>query len=360
MPWRVASVLDKGRDLQLNKRDQEQMQRGYYERIVGVNRFNNELWRVYSLRPPTWERLDSTGAVRLTNDDRLEELVPGWSRVHHGGRLTINSAGLRDREYTVEKPPGVFRIVMLGQSYVLGEGVNDGETFENVLEEMLNERDAAALGYSRIEVINLGAPGYSAMQQRADVAVGRAGKWSPDLVMCVGHTREFAQLDDYFTSYLRQRPREQLPPFVKKWVDSSGIALGITTDEAERRMAPFASAILTETYTEMVRLIKDMGATPVFTYIPTPDARADSVQLTKYLATTSGAGFEAFLDLRRVYAGLDEKKLIVATWDRHPNAAGHRRIAERLHDALMAKPDLLRKRNLQQAVMSPTAPRLTP
>jgi hypothetical protein len=75
VPERARAVFASARNLQLNKRDQDQLQRGYYEQIVGVNRFNNELWKVYSLRPTDWVRLDSTGAVRLTDDDRVEELV---------------------------------------------------------------------------------------------------------------------------------------------------------------------------------------------------------------------------------------------------------------------------------------------
>ncbi|MFP5353530.1 MAG: hypothetical protein ACLGIK_00005 [Gemmatimonadota bacterium] len=342
VPSELRAMVAKARDVQLNKRDQEQLQRGYYEKIVGVNRSNDELWRVYSLRPADWVRLDSTGAVRLTEDDRLEELVPGWSSMFHGGRLTVNSAGLRDREYTRDKPAGVFRIVVLGQSYVLGEGVNDEETFENVLEDRLNESVAASLGYARIEILNLGAPAYSAMQQRADVAVGRAGQWNPDLVLCIGHFRELAQLDDYFSSYLRQRPRDRIPPYVSQWIDSAGLTRQMTAAEAERRMAPFATRILAETYRDMVRRIVGLGATPVFAYIPTPAVSVRPELLERYLDTTMDAGFVTRLDLRRVYEGLDEHDLILAEWDHHPNAAGHRRIAARLFDALMAQPALLR------------------
>jgi hypothetical protein len=352
LPPAASAVLARASDVQLNKRDQEELQRGYYEKIVGVNRFNNELWRVYSLRPTEWIRLDSTGAVRPTEDDRLEELVPGWSEMFHGGRLTINSQGLRDREYDLAKPEGVFRIVLLGQSYVLGEGVNDGETFESLLEERLTADDAQSLGYTRIEILNFGAPAYSAMQQRADLVVGRVGKWQPDAVIVVGHFREFAQIDDYFMSYMRQRPKDRIPVSVSRWIDSAGIQPTMTSQEATRRMAPFASQILRETYHDMVRRIDELGATPVFAYIPTPATRANADVLARYLETTKDAGFAAWLDLRDAYQGLDESTLTIAEWDHHPNATGHRRLAERLHAELRARPELWRRRNAPPGVAS--------
>ncbi len=343
VPERARPVLARARDVQLNKRDQEQLQRGYYEKIVGVNRFNNELWRVYSLRPTDWVRLDSTGAVRRTDDDRLEELVPGWSEMFHGARLTINSAGLRDREYEVGKAPGTFRIAVLGQSYVLGEGVNDHETFENVMEDQLNDEDAKRLGYQKIEVLNFGGPAYSAMQQRADLVVGRVGKWQPDVVIAVGHFREFAQVDDYFMSYLRQRPRDAIPPHVARWIDAAGLDTSLTTDQAERRMQPFAEPILREAYAELAQRIHALGATAVFAYIPTPTVRGDPARVRRYLATADSAAFDVRLDLRDVYAGLNEERLRLTEWDHHPNAAGHRRIAWRLLYELRQHPELLRR-----------------
>ena len=72
--------------MQLNKKDQEQLQRGYYEKIVGVNRFNGELWQVYSGRPKKWDTMDDIGALRPTRDDRVEELIPGFVGDFHGGQ----------------------------------------------------------------------------------------------------------------------------------------------------------------------------------------------------------------------------------------------------------------------------------
>lgn len=69
----------------------------------------------------------------------------------------INSYGLRDREYTLEKPQDVFRILMLGDSYTFGIGSDLDQTFAKILEKSLS----AKAQNKKIEVINGGCSSYS-------------------------------------------------------------------------------------------------------------------------------------------------------------------------------------------------------
>lgn len=80
--------------------------------------------------------------------------VPGVrARVPHeaGGYLVrANTAGFRsDREFANEKAPGVFRVLLFGDSYTAGDGVSNGQRYSDVVETLL----------PGIEVYNYGLPG---------------------------------------------------------------------------------------------------------------------------------------------------------------------------------------------------------
>ena len=55
-------------------------------------------------------------------------------------QVKINSKGLRDNEYPYEKPDDTYRILMLGDSFTFGYGVNIEDTMAKVLEENLNKK----------------------------------------------------------------------------------------------------------------------------------------------------------------------------------------------------------------------------
>src|ERR1700678_3726131 len=64
--------------------------------------------------------------------------APNVSAFLMGVPVSINSHGLRDREYSLQKPADVYRIVMLGDSTTLGWGVPEEQTVAKVLERELN------------------------------------------------------------------------------------------------------------------------------------------------------------------------------------------------------------------------------
>jgi lysophospholipase L1-like esterase len=88
---------------------------------------------------------------------------PNRSAVLMGVPVSINSHGLRDHEYSEQKPPDVYRILMLGDSTTLGWGVPLDQTVAKILERNLNR--AGLPGRSRVEVLNAGVGNYGTVQE---------------------------------------------------------------------------------------------------------------------------------------------------------------------------------------------------
>ena len=94
----------------------------------------------------------------------------------------VNKFGLRGAEITVEKAPGVIRILTLGDSFTMGKGVPDGETYSVFLEGLLNQPPGGTCRWPKFEVLNGGvdsyAPVLSNLELRRDLA-----PLKPDLII---------------------------------------------------------------------------------------------------------------------------------------------------------------------------------
>ena len=89
----------------------------------------------------------------------------------------INSKGLRDQEYSYEKPAGTFRILVLGDSFADALEVDLEDAFHEVLESLLNERLDMP-----VEVINGGVWGYGNDLELLFYRL-EGYKYQPDLVL---------------------------------------------------------------------------------------------------------------------------------------------------------------------------------
>ena len=99
-----------------------------------------------------------------------------------GADVEINSRGLRDREYPLAKPPGTFRIVMLGDSTTFGWALPLEDTSAKILERKLNA--ARAVDGRRFEVINAGVGNYDTVQE-VEFFETEVRAYHPDLTILV-------------------------------------------------------------------------------------------------------------------------------------------------------------------------------
>jgi lysophospholipase L1-like esterase len=135
----------------------------------------------------SWDARRGAPGFFLSDPARGQRLAPGYDGWFAGVPVRINNLGFRDpREYSLEKRPGTFRILVMGDSVTFGHGA----TFETTYPYLLEQRLRTWRPDVQWEVWNLGVPGYNTRQELTYLEeVGP--RFEPDLVIVGFYPNDF-------------------------------------------------------------------------------------------------------------------------------------------------------------------------
>jgi hypothetical protein len=318
----------------LNARDLATQRRGYYEEL-DVARTENWQWHVAE-DPEGWREGDKV-FFRDRPDFLLREIVPSVSTVLGNAAITSNHLGMRDREYDQAKPPGTYRIVLLGASNDMGFGVKDDQTYENIAEDHLNQQPPA-VGNSRYEIVNLSVAGHSILQR-----VLRLEERGFDLHPDAAILSVSAVDEQFLASHLRKAliagvdPPPAYRAIVEEVVRGAGVNGKMPAVMIERRLQPYATELWQWSFHRFAEQCRQHGVRPLVLYRPVPVdfGGLEPALRDKVLGLARGEGIEV-IDLSPAFDSVtDRNTLILGKWDDHTTPLGHRLLAETLYKDLV-------------------------
>lgn len=126
-----------------------------------------------------WDERRGLPGFYISDPELGQRLSPNYDGWFAGVPVRINALGFRDqRDYTVEKPAGTFRILVLGDSVTFGHGALSDTTYPYLFEQRLK----AWRPEVNWQVWNLGVPGYNTTTELKQLQ--RLGPlYQPDLVI---------------------------------------------------------------------------------------------------------------------------------------------------------------------------------
>lgn len=326
-----GEIVDSLKSASLNQRDADQFQRGYYEHLLDVGRFNNELQRVYQAMPTDFVRsLSALGLSRSTGDEQDYELVPDKEGRFVGRLMRTNRWGMRDRDYSMTRPQETYRIALLGPSTAMGSGVDEHESFEAIVERRLNGKGTRAA----YEVLNFGVAGYSPMHMLFQLQK-KVAPFTPQMAIFLGHNNDLERTSRYFTRMV-QKGTMPPDPYLVGLKDRVGMHPQTGANEARRRIRPHQDDLLRWVYNSFVQECQRRHMTPVFVYMPTVTESLEpwhAPERERLLSRARDAGFFV-IDLTGAYNGHLAQQLWIAENDGHPNALGNQLLADRLYARL--------------------------
>ncbi|MBS1995362.1 MAG: hypothetical protein JSS86_03590 [Cyanobacteria bacterium SZAS LIN-2] len=143
-------------------------------------------------------------------------------------RSYLNWDGLRESNIPLAKPPGTYRIALLGDSMVEGLQVPLEETFGQKLQKQLTARL-----HRPVQVINFGTSGYSTVQE-ALLMKRKVFRYSPDMVLLGYDARDmFENWSTPDQSLANVRPYALKLPGQKLVIDNSSVTTWLKTPRAK-------------------------------------------------------------------------------------------------------------------------------
>lgn len=292
------------------------------------------------------QEFDLREVCRLSENPRLRyELIPD------NPKAEINADGYRGPRYPEEKPPGVRRLVGLGDSSFFGWNVPESDTCLRRLEGLLRSGRSTP-----VEVVNLAVPGYNSHQE-LELLRTRGLRFDPDLIVLgydhndsqpvIGQDRSASLLPD---GYGRNPLGSELLRYV-----SRKLYLMRFADETRWEGNPVEGPLWDrhlEALAEIARLTREAGIPVVVVLYDAWITRDDNRPSEHYrrlherlLPFFKQHGFyvvdcyDLFQDYMRRSQRQDTKSLWVSILyhDGHPNARAHRMIAEALYAKIEAE-----------------------
>lgn len=273
-------------------------------------------------------RAGSEIEVRYDGDPR------GYFDADGGLRYRINRHGFRGPEWSEHKAPGTLRVMLLGDSFVFGEGVRWPDTLGEQLEVILGND----LGRP-VEVINVATSGWSTQDEGIYLTkVGRA--FEPDLVLVVyvlndaGYPVGVDLWEDFRHAY-------EVPDWLRHSWLASFVYARIVRDRGGRRYVESMvesgrkegerwgwSFIWLDRMQQTSREIGARFAVALFPFLYRLDESHPFLPLHEMVRATCERLGIPFEDLLEAFMGRDYADLWVHPSDQHPNEVGQRIAAE--------------------------------
>lgn len=264
---------------------------------------------------------------------------PNQKGVFKRAIFRTNRDGFRGPDYERVPPEGTYRVVLVGDSFTMGSGVDEEDTYAARLAGMLNVAD----GSRRHEVLNLGVGGFNL---RASVGrLQRTGVhyqpnlliygWTPNDIEGPSYRNTFQPKRGWMGSALWNR--------LRNWWESFRRAPGTYRYELDENYFrnPGAWNYFLQSLDDFARIVAERevcGVVFLHTHLlwlaspnpaqPFEDAVAQAAEARGLFVIRSFPDFE----------GLPEKTLWIGPGDSHPNERGHEILATALFRGLEALP----------------------
>lgn len=273
--------------------------------------------------------VNNAGIMRQSPfDDIYWALQPDLDVSFKLARLTTNHDGLADRAYTLEKPAGVTRIAVLGDSYSMASGVDTDRSYHALIEQQLQQQG------NKIEIINFAVGGYGLERYNA-VLQHIVPAWHPDAILL-----GYCAFNDHFAL---PPSTGSVPPFHpfrdNGFLTSYVLAYFDMRERANKEIpTPLGEAQFSFIDRELART--RTLADQIHSHMPILLAYLDNrphppADITRIQQMAQQHGM-VFVDTTVDFANTRIDDVSIQLLDSHPNALAHERFAQRLLPAVQA------------------------